>query len=388
MAGMFAALLTARAYEVEFPMAGTTSTVKATRVVSWAVLIAGSAWIAAEPRMATVVAVLLYGALTLLGLALNRVIVFPRARAASKSRVVVCGMNGDAVSVADRLSADEEFGPPAIVGLLTPETTPYLSRRPRIGAWEDIPRLYTIGMFDEIVFSVPQSAAASLPLTATAAQHRIPFRFEPYERGMHFSPSGSDTDISIHPPITAVGRGVKRLTDLAGSLTGSLIFAPVFLAIALLIRLDSHGPILFRQRRVGLNGKLFTMFKFRSMTRQSPEYAFSPTETGDSRVTRVGRFLRRTSLDEIPQLINVVRGDMSLVGPRPEMPFIVEQYGLLENLRHLVKPGMTGLWQTSRHRNRPIHENIHYDLYYVQNQSLILDFVILVRTVFLAFRGI
>jgi len=185
-----------------------------------------------------------------------------------------------------------------------------------------------------------------------------------------------------------VGKAIKRAIDLVGASVLLIVAAPLYLLIALMIKRDSKGPVLFAQKRVGLHGKLFTMYKFRTMTVETSAYDFSPRAGSDSRVTRAGRFLRRTSLDELPQLINVIRGEMSLVGPRPEMPFIVEQYGPLEDARHKVKPGMTGIWQTSRHRNNPIHENIHYDLFYVQNQSLILDLVILTRTAFLAFRGV
>ena len=116
-------------------------------------------------------------------------------------------------------------------------------------------------------------------------------------------------------------------------------------------------------------------------------YQRSPISTKDSRLTRLGRIIRRVSLDEIPQLINVLKGEMSLVGPRPEMAFIVEQYGLVERQRLLVKPGITGLWQISACRAAPIHHNLQYDFYYIKNQNIILDFAILVRTISAVIRG-
>ena len=133
---------------------------------------------------------------------------------------------------------------------------------------------------------------------------------------------------------------VKRVCDFAGSLLLMVVGLPIFLLLALIIRLDSPGPILFRQERVGHNGELFKMFKFRTMHASAPAYEYSPRASDDSRITRVGRFLRRTSLDELPQLLNVLQGKMSLVGPRPEMPFIAEQYTARQAQRlHSQQPG-------------------------------------------------
>src|SRR5208282_2035625 len=164
--------------------------------------------------------------------------------------------------------------------------------------------------------------------------------------------------------------------------------SPLFLLLTILIKLDSKGPALFRQERVGLNGRRFRMFKFRTMYRDAPAYAHSPKESDDLRITRLGRFLRRTSLDELPQLLNVVLGNMSLVGPRPEMPFIVETYNERHSQRLHVKPGITGLWQLSGDRNYLIHENIEYDLYYIKNRNFFMDFAILLHTCIFAMRGI
>jgi exopolysaccharide biosynthesis polyprenyl glycosylphosphotransferase len=180
----------------------------------------------------------------------------------------------------------------------------------------------------------------------------------------------------------------KRPFDLLAGLLLLLLFAPVWILVALCILLDSAGPVLFRQQRVGKDGKLFTLYKFRTMRLDAPKYAKSPTESRDPRITRVGRFLRRTSLDELAQLINVVKGNMSLVGPRPEMPFIVEQYGAAQRQRLRVKPGITGLWQLSADRAFQIHENIQYDLYYIRHRSFFMDFAILLHTVIFAMHGV
>jgi len=166
-----------------------------------------------------------------------------------------------------------------------------------------------------------------------------------------------------------------------------LALSPVFALIALLIKLDSPGPVLFTQNRVGLNGRIFKIFKFRSMYAESAKYEPSPLSSLDPRLTGIGRLLRRLSLDELPQLVNVIRGEMSLVGPRPEMPFIVRRYDSSQRMRLSVRPGITGLWQLSADRAFPIHENLEYDLYYVRNRGWFMDIAILIHTVVFAMRG-
>jgi exopolysaccharide biosynthesis polyprenyl glycosylphosphotransferase len=180
----------------------------------------------------------------------------------------------------------------------------------------------------------------------------------------------------------------KRLLDVAGAAVCLALLAPVLCIITALVRFTSPGPVLFRQNRVGKDGRLFPMYKFRTMFRDAPRYAYSPKRGDDPHITPVGRILRKTSLDELPQILNVLLGDMSLVGPRPEMPFIVEQYTPLQRQRLSVKPGITGLWQLSADRAFLIHENIEYDLYYVRNRSLFIDVAILLHTVLFAARGV
>lgn len=180
----------------------------------------------------------------------------------------------------------------------------------------------------------------------------------------------------------------KRLLDFITAAILLLILSPLVIVLGLAIKLDSPGPLIFKQKRVGLKGKHFSIYKFRSMRLDAPKYARTPTSSTDPRITRVGRILRRTSLDELPQLFNVLRGDMSLVGPRPEMPFIVEGYSPLERMRLNAKPGITGLWQISAARAEPIHANMEYDLYYIRHQSLLLDFAILFKTAMSVVRGV
>ena len=194
---------------------------------------------------------------------------------------------------------------------------------------------------------------------------------------------------SFRKPTLRIGyQVVKRLCDLVGSAVFLVLSSPLMVLLACLIKLDSRGTVLFRQERVGRNGKLFKMYKFRTMNENTAPYDYSPDTSQDPRITRVGRFLRRTSLDELPQLFNVLRGDMSLVGPRPEMPFIVVQYTDRQMQRLEVKPGITGLWQLSGDRVFHIHENIEYDLYYIQHRNLFMDLAILLHTSVFAMRGI
>ena len=183
-------------------------------------------------------------------------------------------------------------------------------------------------------------------------------------------------------------RAIKRTFDIILSGTMLLLLSPILLILIILIKRDSPGQALFNQKRVGQNGKVFRLWKFRSMYSMIPKYDYAPTGDNDTRVTRVGRFLRRTSFDELPQLWNVLKGDMSIVGPRPEMPFIVKHYNSITQQRLIVKPGLTGLWQVSADRGVPIHENVEYDFYYMENHSFFMDLAILLKTILSTIKGI
>lgn len=180
---------------------------------------------------------------------------------------------------------------------------------------------------------------------------------------------------------------IKRGFDVVISALLLIVLAPLLVLIALFVMLDSPGPALFVQRRAGRNGELFSIFKFRSMYVDAPGYQRSPTSSRDPRITRVGRLLRRTSLDELPQLMNVFLGSMSLVGPRPEMPFIVQGYTAEHRQRLRATPGITGLWQLSADRAFPIHESLQYDVYYIRNRGFFMDAAILLHTLLFAIRG-
>ena len=180
----------------------------------------------------------------------------------------------------------------------------------------------------------------------------------------------------------------KRIVDVVGSLLAILVSFPVWVGIAAWIKLGSEGPVFFKQQRIGHGGKPFKMYKFRSMYVTAPKYGRSPESSEDPRVTPAGRFIRKTSLDELPQLLNVLRGEMSLVGPRPEMPYIVSEYDSHQAQRLNVKQGLTGLWQLSADRRFAIHESVEYDLYYIEHRGLFLDLAILLHTVAFAMKGV
>jgi lipopolysaccharide/colanic/teichoic acid biosynthesis glycosyltransferase len=180
----------------------------------------------------------------------------------------------------------------------------------------------------------------------------------------------------------------KRVFDFVASFFLLISTLPMWAILVVLIRLDSKGPAFFKQARVGRDGKLFDLYKFRSMRVDAAKFGLHPTDAKDPRVTRVGRWLRRSSLDELPQLINVLKGDMSLVGPRPEMPFVVETYNARHWQRLKVTPGLTGLWQLSADRAFMIHENIQYDLYYIRNRNFFMDLAIMLHTAVFAMKGV
>ncbi|HEV8189727.1 MAG TPA: sugar transferase [Pyrinomonadaceae bacterium] len=205
-------------------------------------------------------------------------------------------------------------------------------------------------------------------------------------------------------PLSNVARILKRTFDFVVSALAVLVLLPLWLLIALLIKLDSKGPVFYTQERVGMDGRLFLLYKFRTMKAGSDsqlhrEYqkAFiagraeanlgddsKPTYKllTDPRITRIGKFLRRTSLDEVPQLFNVLSGDMSVVGPRPPIPYEVEAYELWHRKRLDMKPGVTGLWQVSGRNRLPFEEMVRLDLFYIENWSLLLDLKIILRTGF------
>jgi exopolysaccharide biosynthesis polyprenyl glycosylphosphotransferase len=190
----------------------------------------------------------------------------------------------------------------------------------------------------------------------------------------------------------------KRVFDLVVGSFALVVSLPLMALSALLVYFEDGPPVIFRQKRVGWRGRLFEIYKFRTMVKNAEQWT-GQIETWDAdgnlihkqpddpRVTRVGRILRRFSLDELPQLFNVLTGTMSLVGPRPELPYLVEKYESWQFQRFAVPPGMTGWWQISGRSDRPMHLHTEDDLYYIQNHSIWLDLQIIFRTIWVVIRG-
>jgi exopolysaccharide biosynthesis polyprenyl glycosylphosphotransferase len=207
------------------------------------------------------------------------------------------------------------------------------------------------------------------------------------------------TVIGIREPvIQGAQRVVKRIFDIAVASLAICLTLPLWLAIWIAIKLDSPGPAIFKTNRIGENGKFFTMHKFRTMVvgadkiqdkvtaldeQGEPVYKVS----ADPRITGVGKWLRRWSLDELPQFINILKGEMSLVGPRPEQVFITQDYDTSQWPRLSVPPGLTGWWQVSGRSDLPLHLNTQYDLYYVRNYSFVLDLKIILKTIGVVLSG-
>jgi len=200
------------------------------------------------------------------------------------------------------------------------------------------------------------------------------------------------------PVLSGFDAALKRMVDLLGAIVGLLIFAPLMLLAAILIKLDSPGPVLFVQKRIGENGRAFKMYKFRTMVANAEELLKELVAVdklaepvfkleNDPRVTKLGRILRRTSIDELPQLVNVLRGEMSLVGPRPEEAGMVKHYSTWHRKRLAVKPGITGPMQINGRGDLSLEERVRLELDYIRNYSLWKDLKILLRTVPMVIKG-
>ncbi|MBV9279778.1 MAG: sugar transferase [Chloroflexi bacterium] len=317
-----------------------------------------------------------------------------RRRGRHLRRVLLVGGGIHGRHVAIRLRGRERAGL-VLEGYLSEPGEAEVPGLRRLGGYDDLLGLVEAREIDEVVMALPAEAHLdalhmTTDLQATDANVRIlPDVFEMAAMKARVEDFFGLPLISIREPsINPVQARVKRAFDLVLSAILLALCSPLMLAIALWIRLDSPGPVLIHQRRVGAGAEPFYMHKFRTM-HWKPEdldrgFAKQPH---DPRVTRVGRLLRRTSLDELPQLWNVLRGEMSLVGPRPELPAIVELYEPWQRKRFAVPPGMTGWWQVNGRSERSMHLNTEIDLYYVQNYSILLDLQILVRTVGAVIRG-
>ncbi|MCX7938595.1 MAG: sugar transferase [Thermoflexales bacterium] len=313
----------------------------------------------------------------------------------SKARwsVIIVGATPAGRAIAQQLQA----GAPRMVQVigfvddtLSPNTCP--DGLPVLGANDELPQLIKEREVAEVIIALPRSAHEQLLKLVTELE-TLPVQISlvPDVLDLAWFTTHVENVNGVpllrlrHSPLDdGLTRVVKRLMDLVIASVMVILTAPIMVLLALLIRLDSPGPALIKQQRVGEGGRLFEMYKFRTMHANAPQQlgdGFPYKRPDDPRVTRLGRILRRYSLDELPQLFNVLKGEMSLVGPRPELPWLVERYQPWQRRRFAVPPGMTGWWQINGRSERPMHEHVEDDLYYIRNYSLWLDLFILLRTV-------
>ncbi len=277
---------------------------------------------------------------------------------------------------------------------------------PVLGRLQDIVSVIRNHRIDEVIFALPLRAQAPMADTIRAL-YTLPvsIRVVPDLVDLAISKTTVETFEGIpfiglrDPAIDGFNRLLKRAMDIVLASLLILLLWPLMLVIAIAIKITSpNGPVLFKQPRVGENGRIFKMYKFRTMVpdaeakfdqvvRRLPDGTVIHKHKDDPRVLPLGRILRRLSLDELPQLFNVLKGEMSMVGPRPEIPQMMEHYEPWQWKRFSVPPGITGWWQVSGRADKPMHLHTEYDLYYIQHYSLLLDIQILWRTIWVVLRG-
>ena len=319
-------------------------------------------------------------------------------------RVLVLGAGNIGQQMAEKIKEQSRLGI-ELVGFLDPEPDRFPGLANYLGNLEDARVVVQSQAIDAVVIALPRSQYNWLNKVASDL-HDLPVRV--WVIPDYFSLTLQQASVAEFagipmldlraPALSEYQRMVKRAFDLLvtlASLPGTL---PVMGLIALMIRLDSPGPALLRQKRAGENSRLFGMLKFRTMVQGADQMNhLVEHEDGegnrlyksphDPRITRVGRLLRRTSLDELPQLFNVLKGEMSLVGPRPELPHLVEKYERWQRKRFAVPQGITGWWQINGRSDRPMHLHTEDDLYYIQHYSIWLDLQIILRTIWTVLRG-
>lgn len=312
--------------------------------------------------------------------------------------MLVAGTGQLAQAFADRVEAHPGLGLRIVGHLAIPGEERHEITRPILGSLDDIERVLHSRVVDEVAVCLPPTSARYLePIVGLAAHEGKTVRV-PVDPAEEVLPGAISEDFDgflvhslVHDGQREVGLILKRVIDIVGAGIGLVVLSPVLLAAALAVRVGDGPGVLFRQTRIGLHGRPFTMLKFRTMVADAEARldevmalnerrgaAFKIDD--DPRITRVGRWLRRTSIDELPQLWNVLTGSMSLVGPRPPLPREVAEYDIWHRRRLSMKPGITGLWQIEA-RNEPNFDRwVEHDLVYIDGWSIWLDFKILART--------
>ena len=338
------------------------------------------------------------------GMVLERILArcalrYARRSGFNQKHILVVGYSRAAEGFITRVWANPQWGY-KIQGILddTLEKGACYKKIPVIGTLNDLEPLLAGNQLDEIVITLSLNEYSKLERIVTVCEKSgVHTKFVPdYNNIIPTKPYTEDLlgmpVVHIrHVPLLGLGnRLMKRTMDIVGSLLAIILFSPVMLVTAVLIKATSKGPLIYCQERVGLHNRPFKMYKFRSMEVQKPQDEKSKwTTPGDPRVTKVGKVIRKTSIDELPQLFNVLKGEMSLVGPRPERPFFVEKFKEeipRYMIKHQVRPGITGWAQVNGYRgDTSIRKRIDCDLYYIENWTLGFDFKILVLTVFKGF---
>ncbi len=340
---------------------------------------------------------------------LDRVVlrlVFRRLRSAGRNirYVLVVGAGPRAQAFAAQLEDHRELGL-EVTGFLDDDVYDLPRGWRQLGRLDAIETILHDTVVDEVVICLPFSQWDKVDAISQIAEDegkivRVPMDVigRAFSQGRMEDLDGTPVFSLVSGPDRAIGLALKRGLDVAGSLAALVLLSPVFALVAIAIRRHDGGPTLFRQVRVGLHGRPFEVQKFRTMTidaearyadvaGQSDTRGAAFKMTNDPRITPVGRFLRRTSLDELPQFWNVLRGEMSLVGPRPAPPREVESYDLWHRRRLSMKPGITGLWQVTARQSDDFEERAELDLAYIDRWSLWLDAKILLRTIPAALEG-
>lgn len=322
-----------------------------------------------------------------------------RSKGYNQKHVLLIGYSRTAESYIDRVLANPEWGY-QVRGILDDHRERGEEYRgvKIIGAIKNLQAILDFNVLDEIAITLSIKEYSGLEeIVASCEKSGVHTKFIPdYNNMIPTKPYTEDLQglpvINIrHVPLNdMLNATIKRGVDIFGAIVAIILFSPVMLLAAVMIKLTSPGPLIYSQERVGLHNRSFKMYKFRSMEIQAPsEEKGQWTTPHDPRVTPIGKFIRKTSIDEMPQLFNVLMGDMSLVGPRPERPFFVERFKEeipRYMIKHQVRPGMTGWAQISGYRgDTSITRRIEHDLYYIENWTLGLDFKILFLTIFRGF---
>lgn len=331
--------------------------------------------------------------------AIRRLLHSMRSKGYNQKHILLVGYSRAAEGFIDRVQMNPEWGY-RVRGILDDHQewgTDYKGVKV-IGTLADLDEILALNALDEIAVTLSIGEYGNLErLVASCEKSGVHTKFIPdYNNIIPTRPYTEDLQglpvIHIrHVPLTnLINATLKRIVDLFGAVFGLILFSPVMLLTAFLIKLTSPGPVFFSQERIGLHNRPFKMYKFRSMEVQKPSEEQSKwTTPHDPRVTPVGRFIRKTSIDETPQFFNVLIGDMSLVGPRPERPLFVEKFKEeipRYMIKHQVRPGLTGWAQVNGYRgDTSITKRIEHDLYYIENWTLGFDFKIMFLTVFKGF---